>query len=577
MSPLPQPSSLFALLPGTFARARRSSRTLGLSVLLTTCVVYLLLTTSAPSGNRSGGLLPAISLPSQQQQQHADDSSRPSNYDYLHLTTSVEEWSAHMAHTLGSVFERNAPLGPSEAAPPEWKRQNAIFQQKWNGTETAGLWDTIRLEPPALLLRMRDAHARFLEDAARTMPEYIAPPPPAAVEGGGSGSSQQRRGIVTVGGGKFFPPLLVSLRVLRRTGTALPVEVFVPRRDYEADLELCEAVLPALGARCRVFPEVPPLALDSFQLKVFAVLFSAFDEVLLLDADDFPVRDVAPLFAAPPYAGAGLVVWPDFWGTAVSPLYYLVSGQPPVAVAARPKSETGQLLVDKRRHWRTLLLAAYYNYFPDVYYPLLCQGCIGCGDSETILPAADLLGLPYYYVKTPPLHVGHRMTDGGIQGHVIAQYDAADDYEATTSTTTSSTAAPASFTTLEERLPLRDRARPLFMHASFPKWDAYVLLDHVSQWSDMTRDTQGRPAAAFQEPREDAARIRGVERMAWEEAAWAVCTHGDQVAHWGQQAGKPRPDKVCAKLTAYIRDVLDGEVGAGLGLGPGDVLTPAQE
>lgn len=60
-----------------------------------------------------------------------------------------------------------------------------------------------------------------------------------------------------VGGGKFFPPLLVSLRLIRRTGTTLPVEVFVPEQDYEA--ELCETVLAALGAICRIFPNIPPL------------------------------------------------------------------------------------------------------------------------------------------------------------------------------------------------------------------------------------------------------------------------------------------------------------------------------
>lgn len=546
------PSSLFALLP--FTRARRFSRSLSLSVLLTTCVVFLLLTTSAPSGR--SGLLP-ISLSSQH-------GSRPSNYDYLHLTTSVEEWSAHLAHTLGLVFEKNAPLRPSEGVAPEWKRQNAIFQERWNGTETAELWDTIRLEA-STLLRMRDAHGSFIEDIAQTLPEYIAPP---------ATKKSQRRGLVTVGGGKFFPPLLVSLRVLRRTGTTLPVEVFIPEQDYEA--ELCETVFPALGASCRTFPEIPPLKLDSFQFKVFAVLFSTFEDVLLLDADDFPVSDVEPLFSSQPYQETGMIVWPDFWGTAVSPLYYLVSGQQPIAISARPKSETGQLLMNKRRHWRTLMLSAYYNYFPDVYYPMLCQGCIGCGDSETILPAAEAMGLPYYYVKTPPLHVGHRMKDGGIQGHVIAQYDAVDDFEAmSTAPAADASGTPLAFSTLEERKPLRDRARPLFMHASFPKWDAYILLDHVSQWSDMTRDIHNQPAAAFQEPQEDAARIRGVERMAWEEARWAVCTHGSRVAHW-RQAGKQKPEKICEKLTAYIRDVLDGDVGAKLGLGPTDVLKPAK-
>lgn len=530
----------------TLIRARRISRPVAISAVSTAFFLSFLYTTAQSTHS---GLAP-LSIP-----------SRLSSYGYLHRAIPVEEWCAQIAHALGSIFEQAAPTRADEGQWPEWKRQNAIFQQKWNGSETANLWDTIQLDA-LRVLKLREAHEDFLKIVSQSLPEYVPP----------KVSQNQKRGIVTVGGGKFFPPLLVSLRVLRRTGTELPVEVFVPAEEYEE--ELCGTVLPTLGATCRIFPDIPPLKLNSFQFKVFAILFATFEDVLLLDADDFPIRNVEPLFSSEPYRKTGMIVWPDFWGTAVSPLYYLASSQQPILISARPKFETGQLLVSKKQHWKTLMLSAYYNYYPDIYYPLLCQGCIGCGDSETFVPAAEALGLPYYYVKTPPLHVGHRMTDGGIQGHVIAQYDAVDDFAATSGTSNSDN-APLVFATIEERTPLRDKARPLFMHASFPKWDAYDLLKHVSQWSDMTKDIHGNPAAAFQVPEEDALRIRGVERMAWEEARWAVCNYGSKVQHWNQGAKSSTPEKTCEKLTAYIRDVLDGEVGATLGLGPDDVLFPA--
>lgn len=477
----------------------------------------------------------------------------------------VDEAASQLARSLGSIFESFAPLGTNNTDWPEWQRQNAIFQDRWTGLETADLWDTIQLDA-SKLLRMRDAHAGFLDAMTESLPTYKAPR---------SRPRGMEKGIVTVGGGRFFPPLLVSLRILRRTGTTLPVEVFVPQEEYEQ--ELCENALAELGATCRIFPDIPPLKLGSFQFKVFAVLFSAFDNVLLLDADDFPVDEVEPLFSSQPFRQTGMIVWPDFWSTAVSPLYYLVTAQQPLPISERPKSETGQLLISKARHWQTLLLSAYYNYYPDVYYPLLCQGCIGCGDSETFLPAADLLDLPYYYVKTPPLHVGHELADGGVQGHVIAQYSPIHDFIATQKIAATRPASERfDLTTLEGRKPLRDIVSPLFMHTTFPKWDAYVLLDHVSQWSDMTKDIHGQPAAAFQEPVEEAARIRGVERMAWEEATWVVCNLGSQVRHWNG-AGKTSPEKICERLTAYIRDTLDGEVGARLGLGPDDVVMSSRQ
>ncbi|KAH8658508.1 mannosyltransferase putative-domain-containing protein [Xylariales sp. PMI_506] len=484
--------------------------------------------------------------------------SRPQLYTPLPATDSA----ARIASNLGSIFEEFAPSNGSEASLPQWKRQNAIFQDRWTGVESEDLWDTIQLNATNLL-RVRESHDGFIQAIRKRLPEYIPP----------SDTGNRRRGIVTVGGGSYFPPLLVSLRLLRRTGTTLPVEIFMPEQEYEADL--CETALAALGATCHIFPDIPPLKLATFQFKIFAVLFSSFDEVLLLDADDFPLRDVEPLFSSIPYTSWGMIIWPDFWGTAVSPLYYLVSNQKPIPLSRRPKSETGQLVVNKAQHWHTLLLAAYYNYYPGLYYPMLCQGCIGCGDSETILPAADALGIPYYEVQTPPLHIGHKLKDEAFQGHVIVQFDPRQDFAAASKLFQMGTADNAlGFSTFTERARLREHVQPLFMHASFPKWDPSILLDHISQWSDMTRDIHGHPAAAFQDPVEDAWSVKGVERMAWEEATWVACNLGPVIGHWNKK--KQMTTNTCKRLTAYIQDVLDGEVGTKLGLGPTDILVPAK-
>jgi alpha 1,2-mannosyltransferase len=107
-------------------------------------------------------------------------------------------------------------------------------------------------------------------------------------------------GIVTTGGIDLFPVLLVSLRMLRRTGCSLPVQVFVgDQEEYEAVRPICEGVLPGLNAWCHVVSDIysqgtatPP---NHFQFKVLAILFSSFRHILFLDADAFPAHDPTPL------------------------------------------------------------------------------------------------------------------------------------------------------------------------------------------------------------------------------------------------------------------------------------------
>lgn len=124
------------------------------------------------------------------------------------------------------------------------------------------------------------------------------------------------KGIVTTAAGKYFPPLIVALRMLRRTGSMLPVEVFIEsREEYEA--EVCEGILPSLNARCVILSETIESAglevkIKQYQLKPFAMLFSTFEEILLLDSDCFPVVKPEYLLSTEPYISKGLVTWPDY-------------------------------------------------------------------------------------------------------------------------------------------------------------------------------------------------------------------------------------------------------------------------
>ena len=150
--------------------------------------------------------------------------------------------------------------------------------------------------------KMRDAHARFVAQ----VPELAQKLP---YENG-------KQGIVVATSGALLPVFLVSLRMLRRTGSILPVEIFMEsKKQYEK--EICEIVLPPMNATCMILSEIleavpQKLKMSRFQLKALALAFSSFDEVLLLDSDNVPIEQPDHLLNSKPFRSMGFVSWPDY-------------------------------------------------------------------------------------------------------------------------------------------------------------------------------------------------------------------------------------------------------------------------
>lgn len=149
---------------------------------------------------------------------------------------------------------------------------------------------------------LRDAHERYV----RQLPDLAAKLPYA----------KGTKGIVTTAAGDYLPVLVVSLRMLRRTGSDLPVEVYMRSRDvYEQDV--CERILPKLNATCRLMSEVldkvaQKVELAEEQLKAFAMVFSSFDQVVWMDADTIAVEMPERLLEGEPFLERGFVSWPDY-------------------------------------------------------------------------------------------------------------------------------------------------------------------------------------------------------------------------------------------------------------------------
>lgn len=212
-------------------------------------------------------------------------------------------------------------------------------------------------------------------------------------------------GIVSTAAGRYLNVFLVSLRCLRRTGSNLPVELFL-EADEEYDDYFCETLLPSLNARCKVMSHSigTRLArkLEAFQIKSFAIMSSSFENVLFLDADNLALENPERIFESSMYETMGLIVWPDFLQTSESPILAEVQSPLPAkwTGANNISMESGQIFISKAIHEKTLFLASYYNYYgPSYYYSLFTQGGNGEGDKETFAAAAAYLRNPYYLVE----------------------------------------------------------------------------------------------------------------------------------------------------------------------------------
>lgn len=418
-----------------------------------------------------------------------------------------------------SILDAHAPNCPS---PTLRDRVSAVH---FNTT-------TVDPRPDFILLgesevgAMEEAHANYL-DAIRAAKKLRPVHSPGT------------RGLVTTAGGSYLPVFLSSLRMLRRTGSTLPVEVYM-KDAGEYEKSICQDALPDLGARCLILSDVVGKdVIQHYQLKVFAVLFSSFEEVVWMDADCFPLDKPEILLNHEPFISTGLVTWPDFWASSVSPAYYNISRQPIPPMTERQSSETGIFLVSKKTHYITMLLAAYYNYYgPSHYFRLLSQGAPGEGDKETFLQAATAVGEPYYAVSERVQALGHHRPDG-FSGSAMAQSDPIGDHALTS----------------EGKWRVQDPSvdkppRVFFVHANYPKFNPAEDVFGANWETAPTLRPDGTEGRAWTAP-EDVLRRFGldIEKAYWEEIKWVSCNPNIKFKTWEGKVG------ICEKVESYWNTV----------------------
>ncbi|KAI5308227.1 hypothetical protein KEM55_006236 [Ascosphaera atra] len=206
------------------------------------------------------------------------------------LDSSVVSAHAYFWQNFKPILERHAPTCP----PPE--RTKTAQGQRYDANNAKAQRPNYMLMPGRDVDEMRTKHAGFVK-AITTSPitPYHRP---------------GTRGLVTTAGGPYLPIFAVSLRMLRRTGSTLPVEVFLAdAKEYEP--YICDVVFRDLNARCVVLDEILSHGTDtttagdqkddkkqikSYQFKPLAMLFSSFEELMFIDADAFPLHDPQLIF-----------------------------------------------------------------------------------------------------------------------------------------------------------------------------------------------------------------------------------------------------------------------------------------
>lgn len=250
-----------------------------------------------------------------------------------------------------------------------------------------------------------------LHNAGTACDEFIRSIPPYPANSSG-------RGIVICAGGiRYFTNAWVCIKMLRRHGCRLPIEVwYLGRKELDARME---ALVAPLGVTCidalRVRKKFPARILHGWELKPYAILHCSFREVLLLDADNVPVVDPEFLFATRQFQKQGATFWPDFVrgkNLKAQSIWKSCGLRQP----GEPEFETGQILVDKPRCWGALCLAMWFNENSDFYYQHIH------GDKETFHLAFCKMNQPYTLIPKRIHALRGTMCQHDLRGRRIFQH-----------------------------------------------------------------------------------------------------------------------------------------------------------
>ncbi|ETI46279.1 hypothetical protein L914_09001 [Phytophthora nicotianae] len=159
-----------------------------------------------------------------------------------------------------------------------------------------------------------------------------------------------------------LPGAFASIRRLRDVGCTLPIEIWFRHDELATDNPVLLLLIEKYGPvhLRQVFDD----RIYGFNIKIHALYYSHFTSVLLLDADNFAVKDPTSLFSSWPMKQYGAVFWPDFWhpGNSIFNLHAqsLVWELLDLEYVDMLEQESGQVLVNRATSKPMLEQLMYY-------------------------------------------------------------------------------------------------------------------------------------------------------------------------------------------------------------------------
>jgi alpha 1,2-mannosyltransferase len=212
--------------------------------------------------------------------------------------------------------------------------------------------------------------------------------------------SSTNAAIVMIVYGKVMASAYAAIRILRDHGCKLPIEMW-----YRPDeMSMYHPIVVELVTNYNVhMREIFDPRAKGFHTKPHAVYYSAYDNILLLDADNIPVKDPTYLFEDPAFLRDGALFWPDYWQPdnslfdvhSHSLLWQLLQ----MEFWDQFEQESGQVLINRHRSKAALNKLMFYSSHES---NLIDQLSLVWGDKDLFRLAWRNTSTPYYMVQRPP-------------------------------------------------------------------------------------------------------------------------------------------------------------------------------
>jgi len=212
-----------------------------------------------------------------------------------------------------------------------------------------------------------------------------------------------------------------SLRRLRKSGCTLPVELFHGHNELDREHPLVKEV-HELGNVSLRFIEDPRFS--RYYTKIYAVLHSAYDHVLLLDTDNLVARDPEYLFNTPEFREKGAIFWPDHWHPDDPFLFHMDHTSLAWELFDVPfiymhEFEAGQVMIDRIRSKRALAFLEAYVYNARLIERLQ----VVWGDKDLFRFAFLRANTTFHMIQDPPGLAGFYLLKLVYCGQTLVQHD----------------------------------------------------------------------------------------------------------------------------------------------------------